>query len=86
MNNRMVNLPDVENIDKGDKIHLQWQMANIFNDGIYTVNLTFIDDTATTLDWYIDATSFNIKRAERSTTAVLPPVSAQIKISKGQGK
>ena len=74
MNNRMINAPDLKNIKIGDKVNIKWQVLNIFNDGQYTINLTLVDDAYKPLDWYIDAASFTVKRIERSTTSVLPPV------------
>jgi len=63
-------------LQKGTKLTLEWKMLNVFNDGKYFVTLTFIDDVANTLDWWIDATSFTVKRVARSTTPILPPVEA----------
>jgi ABC-2 type transport system ATP-binding protein len=74
MNNRMVRQPDVTNLKADDTCTLTWKVQNIFNDGKYTVSITLIDDVANTLDWWVDAAGFTVRRAERSTTAVLPPV------------
>jgi ABC-2 type transport system ATP-binding protein len=81
MNNRMIHAPDIEGIEPGEKIKLEWDVLNIFNDGKYFVNVTLVDDTAQTLDWITRAASFTIRRSERSTTAVLPPV--KVKFEKG---
>jgi ABC-2 type transport system ATP-binding protein len=79
-NNRMLQIPDLINIKKGAEVSLSWKILNIFNDGTYSVTLTFIDDLANTLDWWIDAASFVVKRDERSTTAILPPIEITNKI------
>lgn len=74
MNNRMLNKPDVMNVKAGSRLDFEWKILNIFNDGDYLVNLTLVDDAYNALDWYVEAATFSIKRIDRSTTAVLPPV------------
>jgi ABC-2 type transport system ATP-binding protein len=74
MNNRMIQTPDVMNLQPGREVVFTWKVLNIFNDGTYYVMLTLIDDVANTLDWFVRADSFDIRRVDRSTTAVLPPV------------
>jgi ABC-2 type transport system ATP-binding protein len=81
-NNRMLDIADVKSLVKGDKLLLQWKLLNIFNDGTYSITITLIDDTANTLDWWVDATEFDVRRIQRSTTAVLPPIEATINLSK----
>lgn len=81
MNNRMIQAPDVINLKKGADVHFQWRMLNVFNDGVYTVTLTLIDDVSNALDWYTEAASFTIKREQRSTTSVLPPLQVTHKIT-----
>lgn len=75
MNNRMIQAPDIENLQPGQQVSFTWRILNIFNDGQYTVMLTLIDDVANTLDWFVRADEFTVERIERSTTAVLPPMS-----------
>lgn len=81
MNNRMLKLPDVENVKPGDSIAFSWEILNIFNEGKYRLDLTLVDDEGTALDWYTGAKSFTVHREERSTTAVLPPVTLKVKRS-----
>ncbi|HUD10503.1 MAG TPA: ABC transporter ATP-binding protein [Candidatus Saccharimonadales bacterium] len=80
MNNRMMLVPDIEQLMPGQKVNFKWKMLNVFNDGKYSVTLTLIDDLGNTLDWYEGVTSFSVERTERSTTAVLPPVEVTTKI------
>lgn len=82
MNNRMINAPDIENIQPGDEIMYTWRVLNVFNDGVFYVMLTLVDDVAETLDWFIKADTFTITREQRSTTAVLPPVTVTNKVTK----
>ncbi len=85
MNNRMIQEPDIEKVAPGDIISFQWRMLNIFNDGKYTITLTLIDDVSTTLDWIIGAAGFTVRRIDRSTTPVLPPIKLQTSVKKGTG-
>lgn len=80
MNNRMIQASDIENLKAGQKITFTWRLLNIFNDGQYNVMLTLVDDVANTLDWLVRADEFTVKRIDRSTTAVLPPVTVTHKI------
>jgi ABC-2 type transport system ATP-binding protein len=80
MNNRMIQMPDIEHLTPGMVIVFEWHILNIFNDAMYDVTLTLVDSSSKTLDWYIGAASFTVKRIERSTTAVMPPVSVAHKV------
>jgi hypothetical protein len=80
LNNRMIQAPDIENLKPGQEVTLTWRILNVFNDGEYNVMLTLIDDVANTLDWFVRADSFTVRRIERSTTAVLPPMSVAHKV------
>ncbi len=82
MNNRMIQQPDLNDLSKGDNVAFEWKILNIFNDGKYSVTLTLVDESGIALDWFTEAASFRIKRLERSTTAVLPPVVVTHRISK----
>lgn len=80
MNNRMIQAPDITNLKAGQEVSFTWRILNIFNDGQYTVMLTLVDDVANTLDWHVRADEFTVQRIDRSTTAVLPPVSVSHKL------
>ncbi len=75
LNNRMIQAPDVADLKSDQEVSFTWKILNVFNDGQYTVMLTLIDDVANTLDWFVHADEFTVERIERSTTAVLPPMS-----------
>lgn len=74
MNNRMLRQPDIIGLRAGESVQVTWRILNVFNDGLFYVMLTLVDDEARTLDWWMRASSFTIRRAERSTTPILPPV------------
>lgn len=80
MNNRMIQLPDIYNLKKGTSIEFEWSVLNIFNDGTYFVNLTLVNETGVAYDWYTGAAKFIVKREDRSTTSVLPPVKVSYKV------
>lgn len=77
MNNRMVQVPDVKDLKKGNTVRFDWKMLNVFNDGKYTVTTTLNDQRGNNLDWYDEAAKFEVKRIERSTTFVIPPLSVE---------
>lgn len=78
LNNRMIQVDDIVNLNKGSELEIKWALLNIFNDGKYYVTLTIVDDSSNTLDWFTEACSFTIKRADRSTTSVIPPVKVSV--------
>lgn len=82
MNNRMIQVPDVQGLQSGQEVQFTWRVLNVFNDGVYYIMLTLVDDVANTLDWYVRAASFTVKRLDRSTTPVLPPVTVTNTIRK----
>jgi ABC-2 type transport system ATP-binding protein len=77
VNNRMIQLDDVTKLKPGMNLSFSWDMLNIFNDGNYFITLTLVDDVANTLDWYVEAATFTVKRMDRSTTPVLPPITVK---------
>ncbi len=79
MNNQMLRLPDVMNVETGKVIFFEWKIDNIFSDGKYFITLTLADGKEV-LDRYEEATSFRIKRTERSTTTILPPLSVEFRV------
>jgi ABC-2 type transport system ATP-binding protein len=82
LNNRMIQAPDIDEPKVGSDIEFTWKMLNVFNEGSYYVMLTFIDDAATPLDWFVRAASFTVKREKKSATAILPPIDVTSKVSK----
>jgi ABC-2 type transport system ATP-binding protein len=79
MNNRMIRADDVHDLKPGENISFTWKVMNVFNDGTFYVMLTLVDDIGNTLDWYVKADNFTVRREDRSTTAVLPPVTVTYK-------
>lgn len=80
MNNRMIQEPDLVTKKTDSKVVFEWKMLNVFNDGKYYVTLTLVDESGLAFDWFTDVASFVVKRAERSTTSVLPPVAVKYKV------
>ena len=81
-NNRMISAPDISDLVEGDEVSLTWEMLNIFNDGKYFVTLTLVDSVGTVFDWDNEAASFNVKRPQRSTTSIMPPISVETQLVK----
>lgn len=81
-NNTMINQPPIEHLLPDTTYDVEWHVMNIFNDGTYTVSLTLVDGAGRVFDWYDSASTFTIKRHDRSTTAVLPPMTVLVKLIK----
>lgn len=65
---------------KGSQMRLSWEVANIFGDDIYTVEIAVTHrDGVTQADWWHDAASFKIV----NNTSTPHPVSPPIKLSVG---
>jgi ABC-2 type transport system ATP-binding protein len=86
MNNRMLNKPDIKSLKTGQIVEFSWNMLNIFNDGKYFVTLTLVNEAGIAYDWFTDASSFIVKRAERSVTAILPPVEVNYRVKEARIK
>jgi ABC-2 type transport system ATP-binding protein len=78
MNNRMLHLPDIENVRAHETVTLSWEVLNIFNDGVFTVTTTLVDSNGSVFDWFNAAATFTVKRPDRSTTPIIPPITATI--------
>ncbi len=78
MNNRMVGAPDITNLVEGESVTVEWRMLNVFSDGKYNIQLTLVDASGQVMDWFDNAKSFRVKRVERSTTSVMPPLAVKV--------
>jgi hypothetical protein len=81
VNNRMIRIQDLKDVKVGQEVEIYWKMGNVFNDGKFFVTLTLTSETGIAYDWYVDAGNFTIKRPERSTTPILPPIELGYKIN-----
>lgn len=79
MNNRMIGEKDLKSLGAEMEAVVTWKMLNVFNDGTYLVTVTFVDDEGRTIDWVVDIASFVVRRTNRSTTSILPPVKLRYK-------
>lgn len=83
-NNRMIGAPDIDDLSVGNKVCVKWKMQDIFSDGRYTVTATLVNSAGVVYDWVSEAECFDIKKAERSTTSVIPEI--KVTINKGRDK
>lgn len=79
MNNRMIGAKDLENVKKDETVDVSWELLNVFGDGEYYVTLTLVDGSGRVFDWYNEAKKFKVKRIERSTTNIIPPITTKVK-------
>lgn len=77
-NNRMLLSDDIKGITAGERFSTRWTILNVFNDGDYYLTLTYVGADGTTYDWFSKAHRFRVRRTERSTTAVLPPIELKV--------
>ncbi len=73
-NNRMIGVDDIMDVEQFDNMGFEWKILNVFNDGDYTIDLTLVSSTNEIHDWYKQAGSFKVRREQRSTTNILPPI------------
>lgn len=83
MNNTMINEPGIVMAKSGEVYNIEWSLLNIFNDGLFTVNATLVDSHFNALDWWPEASKFAVKRLERSTTAIFPPINVNVVKERG---
>ncbi len=79
MNNKMILLPNIKGIERGSVLTISWSVQNIFNDGKYMITTTLVDDSGEVFDWHNEVASFEVKKAQRSTTSIIPPVRVEYK-------
>ena len=82
MNNRMILAPDIKHIRRDQEMTINWRIANIFNDGVFTVACTIACGEYGLLDWRDDFSNFVVSRPERSTTSVFPKT--EVNVSEGK--
>ncbi len=77
------NLPDLE---KGQKLTLEWRMPNILSDGAYIIDPAIVfADEITVCDWWNEATTFKIMRDRRLPYPIDPGFTVHIKGAKTYG-
>lgn len=75
---------EVGNVKAGQKLTLKWVIANIFTNGIQTVNAAISDsDGSVFYDWWEEAAAFTIDKDKITTAVTLPQ--ATVSIEKNHG-
>jgi ABC-2 type transport system ATP-binding protein len=67
-------------VKSGETIELEWEFNNLLADGLYTVDLTAHHaDGVQVYDWWEEATSFRVKKEERTAFPVTPDIKVSVK-------
>ncbi len=77
--NSQIKRQKVKNVKAGETIEVEWQMHNIFADGIYYVDpAVHLPDGVTICDWWEEAGSFEVINAEHVAYPINPPIKLTI--------
>lgn len=71
----------LENLKKGDRLNISWNVPNVFNDGVYVVDVALqSQDYAETFDWWEESAYFSAESLEANPYPVHPNVSLKISV------
>lgn len=73
-------------LDKGQKATVKWKVPNIFEDGLYTIDLAVVYDGSKIADWWEDALSFRSLRANKTPFQISPFVDVEVSKLNLKGK
>ncbi len=81
--NSKIKRHDIGILEKGQRIEMEWSVANILNDGTYTLDPAIVhSDGITVCDWWEGATSFAVFKEDRTPYSVSPFVTITTKKNK----
>ncbi|HSX27975.1 MAG TPA: ABC transporter ATP-binding protein [Candidatus Saccharimonadales bacterium] len=67
-------------LHKGDRVTVEWQMHNLFSDGVYYVDPAVTHrDNVTICDWWEEAAQFEVINEERVPYRINPPIKLSLK-------
>ena len=77
--NTKIKKQDLFNLKKGDEITISWTIPNIFNTGMYLIDLAIqsagYEDT---YDWWDGSTKFQVFKDENNSYPIHPPITAHV--------
>ncbi|MEI6152273.1 MAG: ABC transporter ATP-binding protein, partial [Chitinophagia bacterium] len=75
-NNNKIKDKFINKLKKGELIRLEWTVPNIFNTGIYRINLQInSDDYSEVIDSWDDSETFKIERSNNNPYEIVPNIS-----------
>jgi ABC-2 type transport system ATP-binding protein len=71
--------PQWGSLRSGDRLRGSWEIANVFPDGDYTVELAITDALVRDVyDWWVDAVAFTVAADRQSASCTIPPSRLEI--------
>jgi ABC-2 type transport system ATP-binding protein len=72
----------IPGLRSGEKLTFNWELPNIFNDGLYYIDVAAHDTDGNNYDWWEEASDFTVCKEEKTAYATMP----DIKFTLIQGK
>ena len=81
--NTMLDGQNIEHLNRGDVIELEWMIPNVFNDGIHYVDSAIVyKGGLETADWQEEAQVFRVLRPDSTPYLVSPKLNLKINFRK----
>lgn len=78
--NSIIKKVAIPSIKANESINVNWRLPNIFADGKYFVDPAIVSKNGTTIDWWEDATMFNINKDEKVPYIINPNIILEIEL------
>ncbi len=78
--NTQISQNKLYSLDKGGKASVKWRIPNIFEDGLYAIDLAAVYDGSKIADWWEDAAEFRSLRANKTPFQVSPFVDVEVNV------
>jgi len=71
----------VKQLEKGQRVHLEWKMPNVLADGRYSVDVALVYNGVVNADWWEDAARVEIRKEEQTPYPVNPDVTVSLDVT-----
>ena len=73
----------IKDLRRGQKISLEWEVANIFNTGNYMIDIAIQnEDYSTVYDWWEDSSKLQVERSEDNSYSIQPMINLHLSNNK----